>query len=83
MINIILRGLFYITFSTVAYFIAMPVVFEIGFNLPFWETATPEQLVYRDNYYGIFLILPAVWISLIGFWMYTSVNRKTGQVYEV
>lgn len=81
MINIILRGIFAMFFSTIAYFVSMPMLYELAYQWAFWSQATPEQIVIRDNLYGVFLILPALWIGVILFWMYSAVGRKDVDAY--
>ena len=56
MINIILRGVFAMFFSTIAYYVSMPMLFTVAYTWAFWGEATPQQLVIRDNLYGVFLI---------------------------
>ena len=81
MIQIILRGVFAMFFSTIVYFVSMPMLYEIAFEWTFWVGATPEQLVIRDNLYGVFIILPALWIGIILFWMYSAASRKDVDAY--
>jgi len=68
-------------FSTIVYFVSMPMLYEIAFEWTFWLAATPEQLVIRDNLYGVFIILPALWIGVILFWMYSAASRKDVDAY--
>tara|TARA_B110000467_G_C18184787_1_gene402625 strand:- start:474 stop:647 length:174 start_codon:yes stop_codon:yes gene_type:complete len=56
-------------------------LYEIAFEWNFWVGATPEQLVIRDNLYGVFIILPALWIGIILFWMYSAASRKDVDSY--
>ena len=81
MINIILRGVFAMFFSTIAYYVSMPMLFTVAYTWAFCGEATPQQLVIRDNLYGVFLILPALWIGIIIFWMFTAVSRRTTDQY--
>lgn len=81
MINIILRGIFAMFFSTIAYYVSMPMLFAVAYEWAFWVSATPQQIVIRDNLYGVFLILPALWIGVIIFWMYSAVSRRTTDAY--
>ena len=81
MINIILRGVFAMFFSTIAYYVSMPMLFTVAYTWAFWGESTPQQLVIRDNLYGVFLILPALWIGIIIFWMFTAVSRRTTDQY--
>ena len=80
-IKIILRGIFSMFFSTIAYYVSMPMLFAVAYEWAFWGDATPQQIVIRDNLYGVFLILPALWIGIIIFWMFSAVSRKTSDAY--
>ena len=58
----------------------MPLMYDLAYETPYWETAPTEQLIIRDNLYNIFLILPAFLIGAIILWAYKAVTRQT-QVY--
>ena len=55
----------------------MPMMYDLAYEQPYWDTAPTEQLIIRDNLYSIFLILPAFLIGAIILWAYKAVTRNT------
>lgn len=57
----------------------MPVMYNLAYESPYWDTAPAEQLVIRDNLYNIFLLLPVMTIGAIILWMYLSSGRRSSE----
>jgi len=59
----------------------MPVMYNLAYTTPYWDTAPIEQLAIRDNLYNIFLILPIMTIGAIILWMYMNSHRSSSEDY--
>lgn len=80
-IQIVVTAALSIFVTGFASMVFMPMMYELAFENPYWNSAPAEQLVIRDNIYSIFLLLPAFLIGAIILWAYLNATRKTADEF--
>lgn len=59
----------------------MPIVYELAYNVPTWDSMPTEVLANRDNLYSIFLMVPLFAIGGVVLWAYMASTRKSQDDY--
>ncbi len=78
-INIIIKAGVSVFATGLMSLLFMPVMYDLSYAHGYWDSAPVEQLIIRDNLYGMFLIMPAFLIGAIILWAYSASTRQGQQ----